>query len=94
MTFTQFLVLLGIVIILICVPIQRKALNKIAFSRSMFITFTAIIMGILINVLTMNLKGELVGSLLIALGFAMLIFMAVKSLQHMKSVKQMKSMKR
>lgn len=88
MTLVQGLVLIGIVVAIICIPIQRRALNKIAFGRSMFITFTAIILGVLIVAIgsaEQSPASQIVGTLLILIGYAMLIFMAVKSLQRLRS---------
>lgn len=91
MTITQFIVLLGIITIIVCVPIQRRALNKIAFGRSMFISFSAIVMGILVAVLRIGhnqIAYAIVSLCLFIIGFGMLILMAIKSVQHMKSNKR------
>jgi uncharacterized membrane protein len=87
MTFTQFVVLIGIIVVLICIPIQRRALNKIAFGRSMFITFAAILMGIFIAVVGSgehSIVSILVGWILVLLGYLMLVYMAVKSFQRLR----------
>jgi len=91
MTLTQFFVLLGIIIIIVCIPIQRRALNKIAFGRSMFISFSALVMGVLVAVLrttNTNIAYAIVSFALFIIGFGMLILMAIKSYQHMKTNKR------
>lgn len=87
MTFTQLMVLIGIIIVIICVPIQRRALNRIAFGRSMFITFAAIIMGIFVAAVgsgESSIVSIIIGLILVLIGYLMLVFMAVKSVQRMR----------
>jgi len=87
-TFWQISFYTVIILSLICIPIQRRAMNKIAFGRSMFITYTAIVMAYVVGVLSRSIAADVVAILLLALGLLMLIFMAVKSIQHTKSRKR------
>lgn len=86
-TFWQISFYTVIILSLICIPIQRRAMNKIAFGRSMFITYTAIVMAYVVGVLSRSIAADVIAILLLLLGLLMLIFMAVKSIQHIKSRK-------
>lgn len=79
--------ILGVLAILISVPIQWRALNRIAFGRSMFISGTAIVFGWFLG-LRHGIGAGLVSASLLLFGFWMIIFMAIKSAQHMRAVKQ------
>ncbi|QSO50857.1 hypothetical protein JZ785_18450 [Alicyclobacillus curvatus] len=72
----------------VCIPIQRRALNKIAFGRSLFITYTAILMGYVIGVLATSIAADIMGIALYLLGMAMLLFMAVKSLHRLREKRE------
>lgn len=72
----------------ICIPIQRRALNKIAFGRSLFITYTAILMGYIVGVLATSIAADVMGIVLYLIGMIMLIFMAVKAWQRRQQAKQ------
>lgn len=87
-TFWQISFYTVIILSLICIPIQRRAMNKIAFGRSMFITYTAIVMAYVVGVLSRSIAADVIAILLLLLGLLMLIFMAVKSIQHIKSRKR------
>lgn len=82
----------GVVVSIICIPIQRRAMNKIAFGRSMFITWTAIIFGFIIALLP-GIPATIIACCLFILGFGMMILMAIKSYQHLQRVKVSKSEK-
>ena len=86
-TFWQAAFWVMIIASIICLPIQRKALNKIAFGRSVFITYTAILMGYIIGILATTIAANILGIVLYVLGVAMLIFMAVKSVQRLRARK-------
>lgn len=78
-----------IILSVICIPIQHRALNRIAFGRSMFICYTAIVMGYVVGVLSRpSIASAVVGLLLLFFGVLMLVFMSVKSLQHLNSRKR------
>lgn len=66
-----------------CIVIQRRALNKIAFGRSMFISGMAVLTGLIVGQLPSIAAGIISISLLV-IGLGMLVLMAVKSLQHMR----------
>ena len=74
---------------IICIPVQRRALNKIAFGRSLFITYTAILMGYIVGVLATTIAADIMGIVLYLLGMVMLIFMAVKAWQRLRYQKQL-----
>ncbi|MCL6455126.1 MAG: hypothetical protein K6T78_16090 [Alicyclobacillus sp.] len=83
-TFWQVAFYVVICLSLVCIPIQHRALNRIAFGRSMFITYTAIVMAYLVGVLSRSVPADIIAVLLLVLGLCMLVFMAAKSLQHMR----------
>jgi Ca2+/Na+ antiporter len=89
----SILVTVAIVITVASVVIQRRALNKIAFGRSMFISFSAIFFGLFVGLLP-TLPAAIVSILFLLLGFGFLVFMAIKSAQHLKAVKGTKAAKR
>ncbi|MCL6548187.1 MAG: hypothetical protein K6T30_04665 [Alicyclobacillus sp.] len=74
----------AVLAIVCCVPIQRKAMNPIAFGRSMFISGAAIVTGFIISLIP-TVSGAIVGSLLMVLGFGLMILMAVKSYQRLRA---------
>ena len=86
-TFWQAAFWAMVVASIICIPIQRKALNKIAFGRSLFITYTAILMGYIVGVIATTIAADIMGVVLYLLGMLMLIFMAVKSVQRLRARK-------
>ena len=83
----RIVLVLAVLTIVVTVPIQYKALNKIAFGRSMFISFMSIIMGLIVAMMP-NIPATILATVLFLLGFGMLIFMAVKSVQRMRSVRK------
>ncbi|QSO47743.1 hypothetical protein [Alicyclobacillus mengziensis] len=87
-TFWQMAFWAMLVASVICIPIQRRALNKIAFGRSLFITYTAILMGYIVGVLATTVAADIMGIVLYVLGMAMLLFMAVKSLQRLREKRE------
>jgi len=78
---------LAVLTIVVTVPIQYKALNRIAFGRSIFISFMSIIMGLIVAMMP-NIPAIILSTVLFLIGFGMLIFMAVKSLQRMRSARK------
>lgn len=82
-TFWQISFYIVIILSLVCIPIQRRAMNKIAFGRSMFITYTAIVMAYVVGVLSRSIAADVIAILMLLLGLVMLVFMAVKSIPHM-----------
>ena len=87
-TFWQIAFFAMLVASVICIPIQRRALNKIAFGRSLFITYTAILMGYIVGVLATTVAADIMGIVLYVLGMAMLLFMAVKSFQRLRETRE------
>lgn len=87
-TFWQIAFFAMLVASVICIPIQRRALNKIAFGRSLFITYTAILMGYIVGVLATTVAADIMGIVLYVLGMAMLLFMAVKSFQRLRGKRE------
>ncbi|MBX5437544.1 MAG: hypothetical protein IRZ33_10065 [Alicyclobacillaceae bacterium] len=74
---------LAVAAIVVCVPVQRRAMNRIAFGRSVFISLAAIVTGFLISLIP-TVSAAVVGSLLMVLGFGFMILMGVKSYQHLR----------
>lgn len=75
--------LIAVVGIVWCIVIQRKALNKIAFGRSMFISGMAVLTGLIVGQLP-SLAAGIIAISLFVMGIGMLVLMAVKSYQHMQ----------
>ncbi|MCL6442911.1 MAG: hypothetical protein K6T83_05550 [Alicyclobacillus sp.] len=73
----------ALLIIVVCIPIQHRALNKIAFGRSMFISWTAILMGLIVSLFP-SISATVVALVLFIIGFGFMILMAVKSAQHLR----------
>lgn len=88
-TFWQIAFWVMLIASIICIPVQRRALNKIAFGRSLFITYTAILMGYIVGVLATTIAADIMGIVLYLLGMVMLIFMAVKAWQRLRYQKQL-----
>ncbi|MCL6627393.1 MAG: hypothetical protein K6T68_12505 [Alicyclobacillus shizuokensis] len=82
------LALLLVACLAVCIPIQHRALNRIAFGRSMFITFALILFGLFLVVVATGLAAVVLGALLMTLGYGFLIFIAVKSYQRLRQVKR------
>ncbi|MCL6633427.1 MAG: hypothetical protein K6T63_12445 [Alicyclobacillus herbarius] len=68
----------------VCIPIQHRALNRIAFGRSVFITFALILFGLFMAVVATGLAAVIIGALLVATGYGFLILVAVKSYQRLQ----------
>lgn len=75
--------------LIICVPIQFRALNRIAFGRSMFISGMSLLTGLFIGLFP-SIGATIVSLFLIVLGMGFLVLMSVKSVQHMRMVKEKK----
>lgn len=65
-----------------CIVIQRRALNKIAFGRSMFISGMAVLTGLIVGQLP-SVAAGIISICLFVIGLGMLVLMAIKSYQHM-----------
>lgn len=77
-----------IVLSILCIPVQRRALNKIAFGRSMFIAYTGIVMGYMLGVLSTSIATTVLAVVIFLLGIAMLMFMALKSIQRLRMTRK------
>lgn len=86
MSWREVVGLIALIVIVICIVYQRRALNKIAFGRSMFISWSAIVMGFLVGLLP-TMEAAIVSVVLLLLGFGMIVFMGVKSFQHLRQLK-------
>lgn len=83
----RIIFLLAVVIVVVSVPVQFKALNRIAFARSMFISFMAIFMGLIVAMLP-SVAATIVAMVLFLLGFGFMALMAVKSFQRLRTEKK------
>lgn len=83
----RIIFLLAVVIVVVSVPVQYKALNRIAFGRSMFISFTAILMGLIVAMLP-SVAATIVAMVLFLLGFGFMALMALKSFQRLRADKK------
>lgn len=83
----DIIVPIAILLTIVCIIILRKALNKIAFGRSMFIFLSSIFMGLLIGFIP-SLTSTILAWVFFILGYAFLILMTFKSLQHLNKVKR------
>jgi uncharacterized membrane protein len=86
MSWKEVVGLIALIVIVICMMYQRRALNKIAFGRSMFISWSAIVMGFLVGLLP-TIEAGVVSVVLLLLGFGMIVFMGVKSFQHLRKLR-------
>lgn len=66
-----------------CIVIQKRALNKIAFGRSMFISGMAVLMGLIVGMLP-GLAASIIAICLFIIGLGMLVLMAIKSYQRLQ----------
>jgi ABC-type multidrug transport system fused ATPase/permease subunit len=73
---------------IVCIPIQHRALNRIAFGRSMFITFALILFGLFMVVVATNVAAVILGALLVVIGYGFMILVAVKSYQRLQGAKR------
>jgi hypothetical protein len=87
MTLKEVVGLLALVIMVVCFVLQYKALNRIAFGRSVFISLAAIFMGLMVGMLP-TISATIVSIVLLLLGFGMIVFMGYKSYQHLQMVKR------
>lgn len=71
----------------VSIPVQRRAMNKIAFGRSMFISWTAIIFGFIVGLLP-GIPATVVAACLFILGIGMMLLMTLKSYQHLERLKR------
>ncbi|WP_029422152.1 hypothetical protein [Alicyclobacillus macrosporangiidus] len=75
--------LLFIAFLLWCVWMQWRAMHRIAFGRSMFISWTAVLMGFLVGLLP-TVSAAVVSILLLITGFGMMAVLGVKSWQRLR----------
>jgi uncharacterized membrane protein len=87
MTLKEVVGLFAIVIMVVCFVFQYRALNRIAFGRSVFISLSAIVMGLMVGMLP-TISATIVSIVLLLLGYGMIVFMGYKSYQHLQSAKR------
>jgi hypothetical protein len=75
--------LLFIAFLLWCVWMQWRAMHRIAFGRSMFISWTAVLMGFLVGLLP-TVSAAVVSILLLVTGCGMMAVLGVKSWQRLR----------
>ncbi|MBX6353556.1 MAG: hypothetical protein IRZ10_09505 [Thermoflavifilum sp.] len=83
-TWGSVLFVIAVVVAVACVIIQRRALNRIAFGRSMFISWMAILTGLIVGMLP-GIAATVVAVILLLLGYGFMVLMAVKSWQRLRS---------
>jgi uncharacterized membrane protein len=81
------LFVIALAVAAVCVWLQYRALNRIAFGRSMFISGMSILTGLMVGLLP-TLSATVVAVALLVLGYGFLVFMAVKSFQRLRSQKR------
>lgn len=79
---------MALVALLVSIIIQRRALNRIAFSRSMFITGMVFLCSFLASLTAPNLAVWTVFVIFQLFGWTFLLFMTVRSLRHMRERRQ------
>lgn len=78
---------ISVIMIAVCVPLQYRALNRVAANRSIFISGMSILMGLIVGMYP-SIAATVISLLLILLGLAFILFMGVKSFQRLQMVKQ------
>lgn len=81
--------ILFIVSLIVFIPSQRRAMNKIAFGRSMFISAAAIVLGLFVAIRP-GIGYAIVAIFLFLMGWGMIVFMGIKSYQHLRRVRNRK----
>lgn len=89
----EIIFVVAVLIIIPCIWWQRRALNKIAFGRSMFISWSFIIFGWIVGLLP-NAAATIFSVILLLSGFAMIAFMGLRSRKHLQSRRYQQSTRR
>jgi hypothetical protein len=85
--FREVLFIIAVLIIIPCIVWQRRALNKIAFGRSMFISWSFIIFGWIVGLLP-SIEATIFSVILLLFGFLMIVYMGVKSRKHLLATRR------
>lgn len=80
----EVLFIIGVLIIIPCIWWQRRALHKMAFGRSMFISWSFIIFGWIVGLLP-SISATIFSVFLLLFGFLMIVYMGVRSRQHLQT---------
>ncbi len=81
------LTVIAVVMVAICVPLQYRALHRVAANRSIFISGMSILMGLIVGMYP-SIAATVVSLFLILLGLAFILLMGIKSYQRLQMVKQ------
>ena len=74
----------AIAVLIACIVIQRRALNAIAFGRSMFISGMAFVCSFVVSLTVPSAAVWIVFAFFQVLGWSFLLFMTYRSLRHMR----------
>ena len=75
---------IGFAILIVSIVVQFKALNRIAFSRSMFLTGMAFLVSFLIAFLVRNAFAWVLFALFQIVGWGFLLMMSYFSIRHLR----------
>lgn len=75
------------VLFIVCCVIQFRAMNRIAFGRSIFISTMFLLMGFIVAISSMS-PARYVSWFLFVCGYGFLLFMTVQSVLHVQKNKQ------
>ncbi|MCF8567807.1 hypothetical protein LLE49_24090 [Alicyclobacillus tolerans] len=85
--FWRIFVIVALLLIVIGVPLQYKALNRMAFGRSMFIFVTSVVMGLVVG-MQPSIAATVIAAALFIIGYGFLILMSIKSFQRLRAGKR------
>ncbi|MCY0902086.1 MAG: hypothetical protein OWU32_07865 [Firmicutes bacterium] len=74
----------ALVVLVICVVIQRRALNRIAFGRSMFISGMSFVVSFVVMIAPPSAGVWVLFGLFELFGWTFLIFMTVRSIARLR----------
>lgn len=77
--------MIGIVVLITCVIIQRRALNRIAFGRSMFICGMSFLVSFLVIMAPLSIGAWVLFALFQLFGWVFLLFMTFRCVQRMRA---------
>lgn len=75
---------IAFIVLVICIMIQRRALNRIAFGRSMFISGMSFLVSFIVVLAPPNPAVWVLFVFFQLLGWVFLIFMTIRSLRRMR----------
>ena len=82
---------IGFIVLVVCIVIQRRALNKIAFGRSMFITGMSFLCSFIVAITPPSPEVWVLFAFFQALAWVFLVFMTLRSWRHIQ-VRQISAM--